>query len=140
MAAARDVHVEVEAGLPSLTLDAGRVELVLMNLVANAIKYADPSKPSRLVRLCARPSSPGVALQVSDNGIGIPRERLDAIFGEFVRVHTHLDSELGAQGLGLGLSIVRECMDAMDGTVTVESIEGQGTTFTVEWPQAAQRT
>jgi signal transduction histidine kinase len=134
MASARDVAIEIDPGLPLLTLDAGRAELVLMNLLVNAIKYADPSKPTRLVRLCMLSGRPGVALQIVDNGIGIPKTKLDAIFDQFVRVHSHLDDELGAQGLGLGLSIVRECMEAMGGSVTVESVEGQGTTFTVEWP------
>jgi signal transduction histidine kinase len=139
MAIARDVRIEVDPGLPLLTLDAGRTELVLMNLLANAIKYADPSKPARVVRLCELPGRPGTTLQVVDNGIGIPKMKLAAIFDQFVRVHSHLDDELGAQGLGLGLSIVRECMDAMGGSVTVESAEGQGTTFTVEWPPVNPR-
>jgi signal transduction histidine kinase len=68
-----------------------------------------------------------------------PARATCAIFEQFVRVHSHLDDELGAQGLGLGLSIVRECMDAMGGSVTVESIEGHGTTFTIEWPATTQR-
>jgi signal transduction histidine kinase len=131
--------VELESGLPLLALDAGRTELVLMNLLANAIKYSDPAKPARTVRLGMLTGGPGVALQVIDNGIGIPKAKLDAIFEQFVRVHSHLDDELGAHGLGLGLSIVRECMDAMGGSVAVESIEGHGTTFTVIWPRTAQR-
>jgi signal transduction histidine kinase len=134
MASARDVRIEIEPDLPSLVLDAGRLELALMNLFSNAVKYADPSKARRFVRLRGLPPRPGIALQVEDNGIGIPRSKLDAIFEQFVRVHRHLDDELGAQGLGLGLSIVRECMDAMGGWVTVESVEGEGATFTVEWP------
>ena len=52
---------------------------------------------------------------IRDNGIGIPKSKLDLIFDQFVRVHAHLDDELGAQGLGLGLSIVRESMEAMGG-------------------------
>lgn len=82
MAAARDVRIEVERGLPALLLDA------------------QARRDVRTVRARAR----------------------------------HLDDELGARGLGLGLPLVRECMDAMGGWVTVESIEGEGTTFTVEWP------
>ena len=50
-----------------------------------------------------------------------------------------LDDELGAQGMGLGLSIVRESMEAMGGIVSVESVEGEGTTFVLEWPAISQR-
>jgi signal transduction histidine kinase len=69
--------------------------------------------------------------------LGIPSAKLDRIFDEFVRAHADLDGELGTDGLGLGLSIVRESMDAMGGSVRVASVEGEGTTFTLEWPPAA---
>ena len=138
MANARDVTIIVEPGLPLLTVDAGRLELALMNLFANGIKYADPAKPTRVVRFCELTGQVGAALQVIDNGIGIPASRLEMIFEQFVRVHVHRDGELGAAGMGLGLSIVRECMDAMGGTVSVASTEGIGTTFTLEWPAAAR--
>ena len=86
-----------------------------------------------MVHVRAVPSDRGPRIEIADNGIGIPRSKLDTIFDQFVRVHAHLDGELGAQGMGLGLSIVRECMDAMGGTITVESTEGSGATFTLEW-------
>jgi signal transduction histidine kinase len=138
MASPREVTIVVDPGLPLLNVDAGRLELTLMNLLANGIKYADPAKPAREVRLSAVSGTRGPALQVIDNGIGIPTSRFDAIFKQFVRVHAHRDGELGAGGLGLGLSIVRECMDAMGGTVSVASTEGVGTTFTLEWPATAR--
>ena len=56
-----------------------------------------------------------------------------------MRAHSHLDDELGAQGLGLGLAIVRESMEAMGGIVTVESVDGEGTAFTLAWPGATLR-
>ena len=58
---------------------------------------------------------------IEDNGIGIAPGKLAAIFEQFVRAHTDRDEELGAQGLGLGLAIVQESMEAMGGTVTVSS-------------------
>ena len=128
MADLRGVRFEIADGLPTVSADAGRVELALVNLLANAVKYSDPAKPDRVVRVEAA-DGPAPALRVTDNGIGIPRQRLSVIFEQFVRVHAHLDDELGAQGLGLGLSIVRECMDAMGGTVSVTSRDGEGTAF-----------
>lgn len=133
MADLRGVRFEIADGLPTVSADAGRVELALVNLLANAVKYSDPAKPDRVVRVEAA-DGPAPALRVADNGIGIPRQRLSLIFEQFVRVHAHLDDELGAQGLGLGLSIVRECMDAMGGTVSVTSRDGEGTAFLLTWP------
>ena len=132
MAAARDVRVIVDDDLPRIVTDAGRSELVLVNLVANAIKYADPDKTDRYVRVSRTPGS-AASIVVSDNGIGIEPGKVSAIFEQFIRVHTHRDEELGAQGLGLGLAIVRECMEAMSGTVTVTSEDSAGAAFTLTW-------
>jgi signal transduction histidine kinase len=118
----------------------GRVELVLINLIANAVKYSDPRKERREVHIDADPDVPYPCIRIRDNGIGIPRSKRDAIFEQFVRVHAHLDDELGAHGMGLGLSIVRECMESMGGTVSVESAEGVGTTFVLGWPGETLRT
>lgn len=136
MAEARGVTMRVAPTLPGLVIDAARIELVFINLIANAIKYADPKKDERLVVIEAgeKGQRAGAVVIVRDNGIGIPSNRVDAIFQQFVRVHSDRDLELGAQGLGLGLSIVRECMDATGGSVSVVSRENEGTTFTLSWP------
>lgn len=135
MATTRGVGVEIAEDLPSLVLDSGRVELALVNLIANAIKYSDPDKPERYVRVRPAPG-PASSIVIEDNGIGIPEPKLIMIFEQFVRAHSDRDEELGAQGLGLGLAIVRECMEAMKGTVTVTSQDGVGTAFTLTWPAA----
>jgi signal transduction histidine kinase len=140
MAAARDVRVVIDADLPHVRADAGRVELVLVNLIANAVKYSDPSKPDRLVHVAADRDVPYPCIRIRDNGIGIPQSKRDEIFEQFVRVHAHLDDQLGTHGMGLGLSIVRECMEAMAGTVAVESVEGTGTSFVLGWPGETLRT
>lgn len=129
----RGVEIVIEPDLPRLHIDAARAELALVNLIANAIKYSDPGKARRVVRIARTPGS-NRSVVVEDNGIGIPADKVAAIFGAFVRAHAHRDEELGAQGLGLGLAIVRECMDAMNGTVTVSSEEHVGTAFTLTWP------
>jgi signal transduction histidine kinase len=134
MAAARDVRIHVGEDLPRVLADAGRIELVLINLLANAVKYSDPNKAQRMARVVADAGVPYPCIRVEDNGLGIPQSRRESIFEQFVRVHTHLDEELGAHGMGLGLSIVRECMESMGGTVAVESVEGDGTTFVLGWP------
>lgn len=139
MADARDVAIVVADDLPTLAVDSGRAELVMVNLLANAIKYSDPDKPHRRVEVVADRSVTPPRVLVRDNGIGIPRAKLEVIFEQFVRAHAHRDDELGAQGMGLGLAIVRESMEAMDGAVSVTSVEGQHTTFTLEWPSSARQ-
>lgn len=135
-AEAAGVTFEIGDRLPTLVADAGRVELVLANLLVNAIKYRDPAKPRRVVRVVADESAPHARLRVEDNGLGIPQARREEIFDHFTRAHAHLDDELGTRGLGLGLAIVRDCMANMGGSVTVTSKEGQGTVFTLEWPSS----
>ena len=137
MADVRGVRFEIADDLPVLMADAGRVELVLANLLANAVKYCDPGKAERMVRVRGTIERGRPVVYIEDNGLGIPALERERIFNQFVRAHAHLDDELGAQGLGLGLAIVRESMEAMDGTVTVQSMEGQGATFKLTGPSVA---
>jgi signal transduction histidine kinase len=135
-AAAAGVEVHVRPALPVLRVDVARAELVLFNLIANGIQFADLKKPARYVEIyTAGGDEPNVI--VRDNGIGMPPIRLQTVFREFVRAHAQRDDELRTAGLGLGLSIVRECMDHANGSVRVDSILGRGTTFKLTWPAAA---
>jgi signal transduction histidine kinase len=139
MASTRGVDIVVADDLPALVLEPGRAELVFVNLIANAIKYSDPAKSDRYVRVEAVADARWPTVTVRDNGIGIPGNRLESIFHQFVRAHEQRDSELGAHGLGLGLAIVRECMEASQGAVSVESVDKAGTTFTLVWRIAPAR-
>ena len=132
------VHIQVGVDLPTLDLDPARAEMVFTNVIANAIKYSHPAKAKRLIEVLAVPDERNPTVIVRDNGIGIPAKRVQHIFREFVRAHAQRDRELGAEGLGLGLSIVRESMDACGGSVRLESIEGEGTIVTLTWPQTTQ--
>jgi signal transduction histidine kinase len=138
MAEARGVEIRVAAELPTIVADPARVELVLLNLVSNGIKYRDPEKSHALVEVVSvRPpsdESPMCVFEVRDNGIGIPADAQEAIFQRFYRAHEHLDSTLGVSGTGLGLSIVVDCVKALGGTITCESSPGQGTAFRVTLP------
>lgn len=136
VAMAKGVRLHVGADLPALVIDSARLELVLLNLVSNAIKYSDSSKADCFVEIGGTPSDDAqrCGLYVRDNGIGIPDDQRDAIFDRFVRAHAHLDGELGITGTGLGLAIVTECIGALGGTIHCESVVGEGTTFVIHLP------
>ncbi|MGH9198639.1 MAG: sensor histidine kinase, partial [Acidimicrobiia bacterium] len=117
-AATREVEIRVEPNLPTVVTDIACLEMILMNLVSNGIKYADINKRERFVEIGT--SSDGstqdaVSIVVRDNGIGIPGEAKEKVFERFFRAHQDHDRRLGNDGSGLGLAIVRECVDAISG-------------------------
>lgn len=135
MADAKSVELVVQDAMPEVTLDVGRLELVLLNLLSNGIKYADPRKEERRVEVTAAPSPDGgCRLAVRDNGVGIPEHALNTVFRRFTRAHVDRPDLSGVPGLGLGLAIVDDCVDALGATIAVESAEGLGTTFLVSLP------
>jgi signal transduction histidine kinase len=109
--------------------DRHRLQQVLVNLVANAIKFT----PERgIVRVGAVRLGDHVVMRVRDTGMGIPADRLDAIFEPFVQVDDGLTrSQTGA---GLGLAISRDLARAMGGDLTVESEVGEGSSFSIILP------
>jgi signal transduction histidine kinase len=141
MADAKGVEIQVGDRMPSLVIDMARLELILMNLISNAIKYCDPAKPHRFVRIesVSADRDDQVGILVRDNGIGIPEANLSTVFRRFVRAHASRDSELGVRGSGLGLAIAAECAEAVGGSIRVESTVGEGTSFFVTVPRDAGR-
>ena len=106
------------------------VEQVIENLVDNAIKYGKDGGGT--VRVVGRRRGDRVCLEIVDDGPGIAAEHLPRLFERFYRVDAGRSRERG--GTGLGLAIVKHLVEAMGGTVEVESAEGRGTTFRIEWP------
>src|SRR5580765_5172615 len=136
MADARGVEIRVLDGLPTLTIDVGRLELTFVNLLSNAIKYSDEAKPDRWVEISGLQTADGwCQIAVRDNGLGIPADAVDRIFDRFTRAHEQRDDGVHVGGLGLGLSIVDDCVGAMHGRIDVESSEGVGTTFVLSLPR-----
>lgn len=134
MAAAREVTLTVQSAMPVIVSDPARLELILLNLMSNGIKYSDPAKSTRLVEVtgdAAIAADGSWTMYVRDNGLGIATLDQPAIFDRFFRAHEHLDRKLGISGSGLGLSIVAECVAALNGSIRCESSLGGGTTFTV---------
>ena len=124
-------HFTIEscAAVVSVVADHQRLEQVLVNLVSNAAKFS--GKGGRVAVRC-EVRDHLVAILVEDNGPGIRPDKLEAIFEPFVQLSTGLTRT--ADGSGLGLPISRELARLMGGDVTVESVEGEGSIFTVTLP------
>jgi signal transduction histidine kinase len=134
MAQAGGVTVTVAGDMPEAHIDVGRLELTLVNLLSNAIKYSDPNKAERRVDVSGRMvSDDQCVIEVRDNGLGIPTDRIPDIFRRFTRAH---ERNGHVPGVGLGLSIVADCVKEMSGRVDVESVVGQGSVFRVRIPVA----
>ena len=116
----------------SVTADAERFQQILLNLMTNAIKFT-PSGGSVTVTCASEPDT--VRIRVTDTGIGVLPGDIDRVFEPFVQVDRH-KTTASQQGVGLGLSISRELARAMHGDLTLESIAGAGSTFTLVLPGA----
>jgi two-component system, OmpR family, sensor kinase len=134
LATEKDITLVVEADEPATLLgDEARLIQVIMNLIDNAINYTNAGGN---ITLRVQVNGEIVSLNVSDTGIGIKPEHLEHIFERFYRVDPARSRAAG--GTGLGLSIVDWVVHAHNGTISVVSEPGQGTTFTVQLPLVPQ--
>lgn len=111
-----------------LRIDQGKLTQILLNLLSNAAKFTEHGE----VDVSARRAEGRLIIEVKDSGIGIEPELLDAIFEEFRQADGSTTRSF--EGTGLGLAITRQLARLMDGDITVDSIPGEGSTFTVEIP------
>ncbi|MCA9572119.1 MAG: response regulator, partial [Myxococcales bacterium] len=123
------LHLEVAPDVAVKVLgDAARIRQVLINLVGNAVKFTHQGG----IVLRVQQDDHVLVFEVTDSGVGIPRDRLEDVFTPFVRAEA--DHASAAGGVGLGLSIARLLVEAMDGEISVRSEEQVGTTFQVRLP------
>jgi two-component system phosphate regulon sensor histidine kinase PhoR len=125
-----DLQVDLQA-TRQVELDAAGMADAVLNLLVNAYKYTGERKE---IALRTRDADGGVEIAVQDNGIGIPSSEQARIFEPFHRVDRSLRSQ--ATGVGLGLAIVQDVVQAHDGRVHVDSEPGKGSTFTIFLPAA----
>lgn len=124
-------HVQVKTVIrqtSSWVTDARRINLVLSNLVANALTFQDPEKKEKKILIRLNVGSRKSSLEVADNGVGIPRNVQPKIFDLFYRGHDQ------SQGPGLGLFLVRDIASKMKSKVSLQSIENIGTSFKIVSP------
>ena len=123
------LKVVIHENLPDVFADHDAMVTVLVNLLDNAYKYSYDEKKIGLTVLSDGDS---VCFRVSDNGIGMSQRAVKKIFKRFYQVDRSLSRR--SEGCGLGLSIAKFIVDAHEGSMSVESIPGKGSTFTVKLP------
>ncbi len=111
--------------------DREKVQQVVLNLLSNAIKFTAPGGSVNVQ--CVPVDDSQVAVHVSDTGLGIAAEQMQRVFQPFVQIDAGLTRT--QEGTGLGLAISRDLARGMNGDLTVESVEGQGSTFTITLPR-----
>ncbi|MDI1472711.1 MAG: ATP-binding protein [Thermodesulfovibrio sp.] len=133
----KDLGQEIEEKNASVELekefefyaDKNLIEVILRNLILNAILYSKKDIPPK-IKISVEKKNKEIIIEVKDNGIGIPEKELDNIFQMFYRLH----SVKNHRGSGLGLCIVKKCVELMNGRVWVESKIGEGSRFFINLP------
>ena len=111
--------------------DQGRVRQIVINLLSNAIKFTEAGEVTLSVKSDGPTDNASLVIAVSDTGSGIPTDSLDTIFEEFQQVR---GSDPQHKGTGLGLPITKGFAELLGGSISVQSMEGRGSTFTVRVP------
>jgi len=131
----RQHRITVEVAVPpalTVTVVPAYLDSILLNLISNAVKYRALDRPA-FIRLQAhtKPAGEGVVLTVEDNGLGIDLVRYRAkLFGMYKTFHDNEDAR------GVGLFITKNQVEAMQGTITVDSEVGVGSTFTIQFHES----
>jgi len=124
------VTSNVDPSVGQIVGDEFSMNEMVTNLLFNAVKYTPENKS---VHLEAKGREDSVQIDIADTGIGIPAGELGHVFDEFFRASNAKKRE--KDGTGLGLSIVKQIVERHNGKISVQSQEGQGTTFTVTLPK-----
>jgi signal transduction histidine kinase len=123
--------IVLEQNVPNsveIITDKTRLQIVLFNLISNAIQYRDKNKNPSYIKFSCSETPNRLALHIDDNGIGIDHPHHSKIFNMFYRATET------SKGSGLGLYIVKETVEKLDGSIFLQSVLGEGTRFTIELP------
>jgi len=120
-----DIYINSRENI-GMRADAGEIEIIMNNLISNAVKY---NKPGGRVDIFLGKKEAQLKITVSDTGIGLKKEDQEKIFGDFVRIKSTQTREV--TGSGLGLSIVKKIVDMYQGNIDVQSEPDKGTSFII---------
>ncbi len=126
------LSVQVIPEMTTLFVDKAHFTNVLQNMTENALKYND--KPIPVISIIIRGEETESRISITDNGRGIPARYVDKIFDKFFRVPS--GDRHDTKGYGLGLSYVRNVVELHRGSIVVQSVPGEGSTFTIQIPKA----
>ncbi len=130
-------EIRIESELPTIEADRSHMTQLFQNLIGNGLKFHRQGVPpvvtvrAEPLEQCSLFPGRGWKFQVSDNGIGIPAAYLEQVFGAFERLHSRSEFE----GSGIGLTVCRSAVERHGGRITVESVEGEGSTFEFILPE-----
>lgn len=124
-----DIVDDIKAGIPDMMLDYGKITQVLNNLIGNAVKYSEPDSS---ITVSASAEGEMLTINVSDQGQGIPDSEIGKLFQPFQT--TSIRATGGEKSTGLGLTIAAKMVEAHEGSISVESELGVGSTFVVQLP------
>ncbi len=125
------IHSSYDSSVTTINADERRVKQILVNLLSNAVKFT-PEGGKIGLEVTGDPENRLVHIVVWDTGIGIPEEDTERLFEPFVQLDSRLAREYA--GTGLGLSLVSRMMTLHDGSISVESVVGEGSRFTISFP------
>ena len=131
------LKMEVDEAIGEMRADVTKVRQALFNLLSNAAKFTHEGEIALVVQGEQEDGVDWIRMSVSDSGIGIPPEKIDHVFDEFSQADETTTRDYG--GTGLGLSISRRFCQMMGGDITVESVVGEGSTFTIRLPLEAAK-
>lgn len=124
----KNASIEIENDI-EFYIERNLLETIIRNLIQNAILYSKEGVPPE-IKISSKKENSTIIIEIKDNGIGIPEKEFENIFKMFYRLHsvkTH-------KGSGLGLSIVKKCVELMKGKIWVKSILGEGSSFYIRLP------